>query len=239
MTPAAGAVFTSTSQAFSWSSGTRVTAYRLDVGSATGASNYFAGVATTNRAANVTGLPDNGSAVWVRLSSQIDGAWQTADYSFTAWTAPPPPPPAVPAALISPAPGSVFTSTSQTFSWSAGTRVTAYRLSVGSTMGGTNYSAGVTSSPSALSATVIGLPNNGSTVWAASFVADRRRVAIERLLVHGDGGASAATTAACCFGPRQPNGRRSIHGDHTGLCLGRRHGRVGLPARYRIDHRHQ
>jgi hypothetical protein len=93
VSPAPGAVFTATSQTFAWSAGTGVTAYRLDVGTTAGGSNLFAGVASANLSATVVGLPDNGSAIWVRLSSQINGAWQPVDYTFTAMTAPPPPPP--------------------------------------------------------------------------------------------------------------------------------------------------
>lgn len=91
--PAPGTVLTSTTQAFAWSAGTGVTSYRLDVGTTVGSSGLFAGAASTNLSATVSGLPNDGSAIWVRLSSQINGAWQSADYTFTAMTATPPPPP--------------------------------------------------------------------------------------------------------------------------------------------------
>ena len=32
----------------------------------------------------VTGLPTTGGAIWVRLSSNVDGGWQYLDYSYTA-----------------------------------------------------------------------------------------------------------------------------------------------------------
>ena len=164
VSPAPGAVFTATSQAFTWSAGTGVSAYRLDVGTTAGATNLFAGASTSALTTVVTGLPSNGSIVWVRLSSSINAVWQSFDYSFTAATTapPPPPPPPVPAALVNPAPGAVFASTSQLFTWSAGTGVSAYRLSVGQTTGGTNFYAGT--STTNLSATVNGLPENGSAI---------------------------------------------------------------------------
>ncbi len=160
-------MFAATNQLFSWNAGTGVTAYRLVVGSTVGASNLYSGAASTTLSAMVAGLPSNGSTIWARLSSQIDGAWHSADYSFTAWTSggppPPPPPSAVPAALVSPAAGAVLTSTSQIFGWNAGTRVTAYRFDVGSSTGGRNFYGGAATTNR--SATVSGLPNDGSMIW--------------------------------------------------------------------------
>ena len=139
-----------------------MSAYRLDIGLTIGTSNYFAGVPTTDLTVTVAGLPDNGSTIWVRLSSQISGWWQFVDYTFKSMTAPPPQ--SVPAALVSPVAGSVFAATSQLFSWNAGTRVSAYRLVVGSTVGASNLYSGAASTT--LSAMVAGLPSNGSTIWA-------------------------------------------------------------------------
>lgn len=84
---------------------------------------------------------------------------------FAGAPAPPPPPPTpVPADLLSPANGSTFTSAQQTFTWNAGTGVSAYRLDIGTTVGGADiYSSGSTS---ALSATASALPTDGRTLRA-------------------------------------------------------------------------
>lgn len=67
------------------------------------------------------------------------------------------------AILLTPAPGSTFTSSAVTFTWSSGSGVTEYWLGVGTTSGGGQiYSA---SQGTRLSRTVFGLPTNGSTVY--------------------------------------------------------------------------
>src|SRR6185295_5761476 len=82
--PAAGSTLTSSSQTFTWDSGTGVSSYRLDIGNTAGATDVYAGQATTNVSAQVTGLPTDGRTIWARLSSNISGTWQFNDYSYTA-----------------------------------------------------------------------------------------------------------------------------------------------------------
>jgi hypothetical protein len=67
------------------------------------------------------------------------------------------------AALISPAPGSVL-GTSQTFTWSTGTGVTQYELTLGTTIGAYDvYNSGHIT---ATSVTATNLPGNGATLYA-------------------------------------------------------------------------
>jgi len=84
--PAAGSTLAGSSQSFAWDAGLGVTSYRLDVGSTQGATNVLAGTATSATSLNVTGLPTDGSTIWVRLSSLISGSWQFVDYSFVTAT---------------------------------------------------------------------------------------------------------------------------------------------------------
>ncbi|MGP8173543.1 MAG: Ig-like domain repeat protein, partial [Terracidiphilus sp.] len=72
--------------------------------------------------------------------------------------------PTVPAQLTTPAPGSVLTGSSVTFTWTAGRGPTAYELYLGTTGVGSNnlYYSGLTT---ATSASVTGLPTNGVTVY--------------------------------------------------------------------------
>ena len=64
--------------------------------------------------------------------------------------------------MLSPTPGSTFTSSSVTFSWSAGS-ATAYFLFVGSSQNGADiYNSGVVH---VLSATVNNIPTDGRTIY--------------------------------------------------------------------------
>jgi len=85
--PVAGSTLTTGTAGFQWSAGTAVSAYWLYVGSSAGASNYqnsgnLGGSALTR---TVSGLPTNGSTIYVRLYSSIGGAWQYTDYTYTAY----------------------------------------------------------------------------------------------------------------------------------------------------------
>src|SRR5207245_8895128 len=74
----------------------------------------------------------------------------------------PTPPPTGPAVMLSPPPGSTFTSSSVTFQWSAGS-ATAYGLTVGSSPGGSDIYA--SSQLQVLSKTVNNIPTDGRTVY--------------------------------------------------------------------------
>jgi len=72
------------------------------------------------------------------------------------------PPTTGPAQMVSPAPGSTFTSSSVTFNWSAGS-ATAYFLFVGSSLHGADiYNSG---SVTVLSKTVNNIPTDGRTIY--------------------------------------------------------------------------
>ena len=58
------------------------TVYRLWVGTAPGGNNLFSRQVGTALSATVGGLPINGRTVYVRLWSQINGAWQFNDYTY-------------------------------------------------------------------------------------------------------------------------------------------------------------
>jgi hypothetical protein len=172
--PTPGSTLAGSTAAFAWDAGTDVSAYWLSVGTTgVGSANLYsqlAGAGGTARSATVGGLPTTGATVYVRLYSMIGGAWQTNDYTFrAAGGATPTPTPAGGAkvALTSPTPGSTLPGSTVTFSWTSGTNVSYYWLSVGTTGAGSlnlyNQLAG--SGGTARSATVSGLPTNGSTVY--------------------------------------------------------------------------
>jgi hypothetical protein len=105
--------------------------------------------------AAAAGLPVNGRTLYVRLWSLIGGAWQYADYTYTAASQA--------AVMISPAPGTQLGSSTVTFQWTAGTGVAAYQLSISRVPGQAevyNQYLG-----SAQSATATGLPRGGVPLY--------------------------------------------------------------------------
>jgi uncharacterized cupredoxin-like copper-binding protein len=154
--PTAGSTLSGAAVTFTWSAGT-ATQYHLYVGNTgVGSSNLLSVNTGTALTHLVTDLPTNGSAVFVRLWSQVNGVWEFNDYTYTAATV------AGKAAMTSPAPGSVLSGASVTFTWDAGA-ATQYHLDVGTTGAGSSnifsFNTGT-----ALTQNVSGLPTNGSTV---------------------------------------------------------------------------
>lgn len=155
--PTNGSTFSSTSQTFTWSTGFNVTKYWLMIGSTSGGGDYLNADMNLSTSYGATGLPDDGSTVYVRLRSQIGGTWYDNDYSYTAYRAP------TKAAMTSPTGGSTLSSTSQTFTWDAGYQVSYYSLFVGTTSGGQDlYN---NASESATSFIVHYLLDDGSTIY--------------------------------------------------------------------------
>jgi hypothetical protein len=163
ISPAPSSTLTSSSVTFTWTPGTGVTEYELRLGTTgAGSSNLYTSGGTTATTETVSGLPTNGVTVYARLYSLINGSWQFTDYTYTEAGTP------VPAALTSPAPGSVLAGSSVTFTWSAGTGVTEYELRLGTTGAGSSnlYNSGITT---ATTEAVSGLPTTGATVTATLY----------------------------------------------------------------------
>lgn len=150
----AGSSFT-----FAWSRGLNVSQYRIWVGTMVGSNNISNQGTSLLQSATVTGLPTDGSTIYVRLFSYLDGAWTYVDYQYVTTNID-----HGEATMTTPAVnGATLTGSSYTFAWNMGTNVSQYRLWVGTTLGGTqiyNRSTGLTRS-----ATVTGLPTNGSTIY--------------------------------------------------------------------------
>jgi hypothetical protein len=158
-TPAPSSTLTSSTVTFQWTGGSNVSQYWLEVGASEGMHDYYDHGLTGALGQTVSGLPTNGSTVYVRLWSMIGGAWQWNDYRYTASSGTG----TAPAQMTTPAPSSTLTSSTVTFQWTGGTGASQYRLQVGTTAGGSNlYGADLGTS---LSATVSNLPTNGSTIF--------------------------------------------------------------------------
>ena len=164
--PAPGSQLTGSSQNFTWSTGSGATQYLLRLGTTgLGSSNLYNPAPTAANEASVSGLPTDGTTIYARLYSLINGSWQYNDYTYMAEGT------TANAALTSPVPGSELASSSATFTWSSGTGATKYMLQLGTNGAGSAnlYNAGPTT---ATQATATGLPTNGATIYArlSSFI---------------------------------------------------------------------
>lgn len=167
LTPTPGSTLSASSVTFQWDSGNSVSAYRITIGTnynvVSGASwadlFYYEGTATS---ATASGLPTDGSTLYVRLWSKIDGYWQFIDYTYVT-------PNLAPAEMVSPAIGSILSSFSQTFTWSPGNGVSEYKLAVGTSSTAIEQSPGgdiyLGTLGTLTSVTVPGIPLDGSTVY--------------------------------------------------------------------------
>jgi len=182
LSPPPGSTFTSSTVTFTWSAGS-ATAYVLVVGSSLHGTDIYNSGQVTVHSKTVNNIPTDGRTIYVTLGSQVNGSWTTNNYTYTAFnssatptttptvtptptptpTATPTPTPATGAAvMISPPPGSTFTSSSVTFTWSAGS-ATAYVLFVGSSLHGADvYNSGIVT---VLSKTVNNIPTDGRTIY--------------------------------------------------------------------------
>ena len=82
--PVPGSVLTAATATFQWSSGTGVTGYTLTIGSSVGASDIYSRDQGTALSATVSGLPTNGAALYVRLTSRIGSTSPFRDYTIAA-----------------------------------------------------------------------------------------------------------------------------------------------------------
>src|SRR2546430_10266084 len=87
MSPRPGSTLPRAVAAFSWSAGAGATQYWLSVGTTgAGSGNVYAQSQGTSVSATVSGLPVDGSPVYVRLWTLLGGTWQFNDYTYTAAT---------------------------------------------------------------------------------------------------------------------------------------------------------
>jgi hypothetical protein len=136
----------------------------MDSGSSAGGNNYYSsgnlGNVTTT---TVSGLPTNGSTLYVTLYTLISGSWVGNAYTDTALNTS-----SGLAAMQTPPPNSTLSGSTVTFTWSSGSSATAYWVDIGSTAGGNDiYSSG--NLGTATTTTVYSLPANGSTIYVSLY----------------------------------------------------------------------
>ena len=159
--PTPGAQLGGSSATFTWTAGTGVTSYGLWLGTAPGTYDLYNSTPITALTTTATGLPTNGTTIYARMFSLINGTWQSKDYTYTAHGTP------VLAVLTSPTPGTQLGGSSVTFTWTAGTGVTSYGLWLGTAPG--TYDLYNSTPITALTTTATGLPTNGTTIYARMF----------------------------------------------------------------------
>ncbi len=158
--PSPGSVLPGATATFQWSAGQAVTRYFLFIGRWQGGNTILSQDMGASLSATVSNLPTDGSTLYVRLWSLIQGSWQFNDYVFTASGTQPA---AQKGQLISPAPGSTLAGPSVRFTWTPGSRVERFWLFVGTSLGNNNiYGADQATSTSV---TVSNLPVNGQVIY--------------------------------------------------------------------------
>lgn len=163
--PPDGSTLSGSSETFVWSAeGESVTNWRLEIGTTPGGRDVYRANFTPDVTSQlVSGLPTDGSTLYVTLKWRTDGASSSASYVYTA-SGDGPPPTGTPS-ITSPAPGSTLSGAAETFTWSAGTTaVSRWRLEVGTVPDGTDIL--VQGMDAAVTSTLVsGLPTDGSPVY--------------------------------------------------------------------------
>ena len=163
--PTPGSTLSNSSATFTWSAGVGVTKYEFRLGTTGPGSSdvYNAAEATTTALTTgvVSNIPTNGATLYARIYSYISGVWQHNDYTYKEA-------PAGPAVLTSPTPGSTLSSSSATFTWSAGVNATKYEFRLGTTGPGSSdvYNAADATTTALTSPLITNIPTNGATLYA-------------------------------------------------------------------------
>jgi 6-phosphogluconolactonase (cycloisomerase 2 family) len=162
--PNPGSTLTSSTVTFDWTAGSGASGYWVDIGSTTGAHNiYSSGNLGNVLTTTVSGLPTDGSAVYVTLYTLIAGSWTANGYTYTAFNST-----GGLAAMQTPPPGTKLSGSSVTFTWSSDSSATGYWVDIGSTAGGHDiYSSG--NLGAALTLTVNSLPANNTTIYVTLY----------------------------------------------------------------------
>lgn len=157
LSPVPGSTLSSTTVDVRWSAGIGAVEYFLQIGTSRGGTDLLYASQGTALSRTVTGLPNRGEKIYVRLWTRLD-MWQFKDYEVTAASVP-----STRAELQSPAPGSTLSHSVVLFDWSGGIGVTGYWLQVGTTFAGTDLF--YRNMGTALSTAVPSLPASGQTIY--------------------------------------------------------------------------
>ena len=159
--PTNGSILTGSSEQFTWTAGSG-TQFWLTAGNSQGGNNYYnsgpLGDVTTT---TVTGLPTDGSQVYVTLFSYVNGQWVYNEYQYTAYSQAA----GILAVIQSPANMTTIYGPQETFTWSGGRNAQGYWLDIGDSPGGNDIFQSGPLTTNTLSAMVSGLPANGEQIY--------------------------------------------------------------------------
>ena len=111
--PGQSGELSSTEISFSWTEGNGADTYRLTIGVSPGDTSLFDSGSINTISTTATGLPEDGSTVYVRLFSNPGGNTSYNDYTFKSFTSDEYQP--LPSEMTSPENNSTFTSSTVTF----------------------------------------------------------------------------------------------------------------------------
>ena len=150
ISPPPGTSLSDSTVTFIWdaSEGPAVVERYLMVGTTLGGSDIYAGYQGSGLARWIPGLPLAAPAIFVRLMSYVDGAWQVRDYSYRT-------PELLPSEIFAPTPGTTIFDPTVTFQWSPESGVSQRYLLVSDFRGNVIYGG---YQGTALSRTVRGIP---------------------------------------------------------------------------------
>jgi len=157
--PVNGSNLTGSSEVFTWTQGSG-TQFWLTAGNSPGGNNYYSSgnlgnVLTTN----VTGLPTDGSQVYVTLFSYVNGQWVYTQDTYTAYNNG-----SQLAQILTPTNNTEVDGASVTFTWTNPSNSDNYWLDIGSAPGGNDiYQSG--NLGNVTTTTVNDMPNNGTEVY--------------------------------------------------------------------------
>ncbi|MCP4344033.1 MAG: hypothetical protein GY795_00725 [Desulfobacterales bacterium] len=155
--PASGSTLSSTNVTFSWDN-SGASQYWLWIGTSSGANDVYSDDQGTNTSVDISGLPRDGEALYVRLWSKVNGEWvYSSDNTYNACNCS-----SSVAAIQNPASGSALASDTETFTWN-NSGASQYWLWIGTSSDGNdvyNEDQGTNTSVA-----ISGLPHSGETLY--------------------------------------------------------------------------
>ena len=162
VSPLDGSTLSGASETFTWSAeGADIDKWRLEIGTVVnGTDIYGKSLDASVTSLLISGLPTDGSPVYVELKWKSAGVVSSVSYVYTSGGGTPGTP-----AITSPVSGSTLPAGDVSFAWTGnGTTTDDWQLQVGTSVGDNSlYDSGILSSAT-MSAVVSGLPEDGSTL---------------------------------------------------------------------------
>jgi hypothetical protein len=155
LSPRPGSMLSNDVVTFSWAPAVGGSGYQLEAATDASWHTVFFSQLISSATSQTITVPLTGDKIYVRLRSLISSGWTYYEYVYSVADGR--------ATMASPAPGTVLTGPTATFSWTSGTDATAYWLDVGTSVGQTNlFSQGT---GSAASQVVSNLPVAGGPIY--------------------------------------------------------------------------